>query len=653
MKIFCSLLFVLFVLNFHIYAQQAISYGETITESISSDGEVDVYTFSGVANEKVIIRLTENSSSYPLEPSLELYNPTGNPVESTSDGSQAEINIVLPQTGTYTIFASDVNGDDTGNYALFIQRVMNPGNASIINYGETLTGSISTDGEVDTYSFAGNAGDKIIVRLTENSSSYPLEPLAEVFDPAGDSLLASIDGAQAQMEITLPADGSYMILVSDSYPGDDTGNYALFIQRVIDPGNASIINYGETLTGSISTDGDVDTYSFTGNAGDKIIVRLTENSSSYPLEPLVELFNPAGDSLIAGIDGAQAQMEITLPADGSYMILVSDSYPGDATGNYSLFIQRMVEPGNITRIKFGETLTGSISADGEVDTYVFLGGPGDSIIIRLTENSSSYPLEPFVELFDPSGDLVLSASDGAQAEIGIRINDVGYYTILASDSYPGDDTGNYTIFLYGFMASQILALPDLIEFGDVIISHTANDNFVLFNRGLSAVTNSMNINGDNQANFNVSPSFSNLDAGDSQFVSVEFTPDAIDTIRASILITSTGGEAVVTLKGNGIADPTYIEDHLGLNTIKSFLYPNYPNPFNPTTKIKYSIPTANRVNIKVSDILGREVAILVDEYKNAGLHSVEFDGSHFASGVYFYRIQSGSYTQIRKMVLMK
>lgn len=80
---------------------------------------------------------------------------------------------------------------------------------------------------------------------------------------------------------------------------------------------------------------------------------------------------------------------------------------------------------------------------------------------------------------------------------------------------------------------------------------------------------------------------------------------------------------------------------------------NYPNPFNPVTLIKYDIPTAGFVKISVFDLLGHEVKSLVKEYKGAGSYTVPFDGSSFGSGVYFYRISSGDFTDMKKMILVK
>ncbi len=95
----------------------------------------------------------------------------------------------------------------------------------------------------------------------------------------------------------------------------------------------------------------------------------------------------------------------------------------------------------------------------------------------------------------------------------------------------------------------------------------------------------------------------------------------------------------------------------GNNNIESpsvySLSQNYPNPFNPVTKINYSIPKQGLVMLKVFDILGREVKTLVNDIKTVGSYSVDFNGSELSSGVYFYRLQSAEFTDIKRMLLIK
>jgi hypothetical protein len=80
---------------------------------------------------------------------------------------------------------------------------------------------------------------------------------------------------------------------------------------------------------------------------------------------------------------------------------------------------------------------------------------------------------------------------------------------------------------------------------------------------------------------------------------------------------------------------------------------NYPNPFNPGTTIKYSVPELSKVKLTLFNLLGEEVATLVNEEKVAGYYTVEFNAANLPSGVYFYRIQAGEFVQTKKMILMK
>jgi hypothetical protein len=98
---------------------------------------------------------------------------------------------------------------------------------------------------------------------------------------------------------------------------------------------------------------------------------------------------------------------------------------------------------------------------------------------------------------------------------------------------------------------------------------------------------------------------------------------------------------------------TGIGDKSTGNPRSFYLAQNYPNPFNPSTRIGFRIQGGGVIMLKVFDILGREVAILVNEKMEAGEHNVVFDAAGLPSGVYFYRIQAGEYSASRKMVMIK
>ena len=99
---------------------------------------------------------------------------------------------------------------------------------------------------------------------------------------------------------------------------------------------------------------------------------------------------------------------------------------------------------------------------------------------------------------------------------------------------------------------------------------------------------------------------------------------------------------------------TFIEDENNFTQPKDFLLKqNYPNPFNPSTSIRYSVPRSTIVVIKVYDILGNEIETLVNEEKPIGIYEITWNAENLPSGVYFYRLQTDNFVEIKKMVLLR
>ena len=98
---------------------------------------------------------------------------------------------------------------------------------------------------------------------------------------------------------------------------------------------------------------------------------------------------------------------------------------------------------------------------------------------------------------------------------------------------------------------------------------------------------------------------------------------------------------------------TDVKDNIVINPEDFSLEQNYPNPFNPSTKISWQSPVSSHQTLKIYDVLGNEVATLVNEYKTAGNYEVIFDAKGLSSGIYFYKIQAGSLVETKKMILIK
>jgi hypothetical protein len=128
------------------------------------------------------------------------------------------------------------------------------------------------------------------------------------------------------------------------------------------------------------------------------------------------------------------------------------------------------------------------------------------------------------------------------------------------------------------------------------------------------------------------------------------SPDAVGGAR---LFAGTYDGGVWRRLLSGMISSVPADGHSANVPTQMSLEQNYPNPFNPNTVIGFQLSVASRADLRVYDLLGREVAVLVNSEMSAGHHEVKFDAAGFASGVYLYRLQAGGFVETRKLLLTK
>ena len=316
-----------------------LSFGETVTGSISALAELDSYSFTGTAGDVVRVRMGDgrlDSGSTSIDNQLQVFDPAGVVLGSVVQELDAVVDVTLPATGTYLILASDAGGDQTAPYGLSLQRLNNPGNATTLSFGETVTGSISALAELDSYSFTGTAGDVVRVRMGDGSPAPDsIDNQLQVFDPTGVALGNVTSEVDAVVDVTLPATGTYLVLASDA-GGNQTATYGLSLQRLNNPGNATPIAFGETVSGNIDSIVELDAYVFNGNLGDEVQITMTRTSGS--LDPQIQTYRPDGSNITDCSNfttGAVLVVSCILDVSGDHAILLSDA-GGNETGNYDL-----------------------------------------------------------------------------------------------------------------------------------------------------------------------------------------------------------------------------------------------------------------------------------------------------------------------------
>ena len=132
-----------------------------------------------------------------------------------------------------------------------------------------------------------------------------------------------------------------------------------------------------------------------------------------------------------------------------------------------------------------------------------------------------------------------------------------------------------------------------------------------------------------------------------QFASGDFTP-TVETFQPN---QNSYWDNFKIIQTNHV--PTLIEPEREEILTTFVLNQNYPNPFNPETVISWQLAVDSHVNLTIYNVVGQRVAILVDEQKPAGTHSVKFDASRLASGIYYYKAQAGNYQEMKKMLLLR
>src|SRR5690606_2940877 len=133
--------------------------------------------------------------------------------------------------------------------------------------------------------------------------------------------------------------------------------------------------------------------------------------------------------------------------------------------------------------------------------------------------------------------------------------------------------------------------------------------------------------------------------------------NSIDTQYYKFLDENPGnGEIKYRLKQINLDGTFKYSDEITVNITPPLTFSlsqNYQNPFNPVTRINFSLPEKSKVQLKIYDMLGKHVSDVIDDEKSAGVYNIDFHADDLSSGIYFYILQAGDFNEVRKMILMK
>lgn len=306
-----------------------LEFGKTYSGTISQPNERDSYTVNLQANDRFFVRM---NSVWSAHPQIIILNPDNSQLdESWSGWSRNELTVLAPTTGTYTVLLGDWDGDNTGAYTFFVQRLNNPGLFTSILPGGEIRSSIVEKSEYDTYTFLATSGDRFLLRM---NSSWSAHPQIRVFKPDGTPIGDAWSGwSRNEVSVLASTTGTYTVLVGD-WDGDDFGDYHLYIQRLNNPGGSQFLQSGQTISGSIQGGSGYDTYSITPRGATDMLLRMT---SSWSAHPQIRVFNPDGTPLGDAWSGwSLNELSVRASTTGTYTVLAGD-WDCDDSGTYTLY----------------------------------------------------------------------------------------------------------------------------------------------------------------------------------------------------------------------------------------------------------------------------------------------------------------------------
>jgi|GEM_PF-1826201 len=559
------------------------------------------------------------------------------------------------------------------------------------------------------------SGILLYIRMKATNTTYGSSAMSFINPTFNESILAnSTAGTVSVMQlapVNVTPSGTQTLLVGDSLQFFASGGTGPYTWSVSDTSRAFISSSGwlkGKKSGAVTATAH-DAIGATGNSGTVNIFdfRLSvPDTSLIPASvvdlPLLVTPNTVGFTSV--------QMKVTY-STGSYVQLVEVISAGTLINGWST--DYLISTGNGTATIAASTGSGAVTSGGKLlilrfavpdstpkpsTIYINLSNVvfNQGIPLPLIDNGYFTIANNAVFTISPLSGIIETSAIGKKDSTMFTVRNTGTATLTSSlfvsgsgeftlsttnisvpplDSVKitvyfqpinaGDDTAEiyfstndpYHSNVAAKVIGKILQFPVLslsvhsINFGAVKIGQVKDTTVTITNTG----TDTLKISSisANNAVFTARPTVISVAPGDAFVDTMRFTPAAVTTYNARFLLTSNASTSPDTIYVTGIGE-TSLNVRDGNEVPRVFaLHQNYPNPFNPSTTINYQLPVTNHVTLKVYDAMGREVATLVNEVKEAGSYEVKFDAAKLSSGIYFARLSSDGKSQVKKLMLMK
>lgn len=407
--------------------------------TIQADGG-DVYQF----------RSARPDTSGGFTPSAEIFNSQGASVGIVAPGSASghaasTATITFPKSGTYSVIVSGPLNGSLGAYSLGTLRLNRPcdGAQALSPCSAVVDGAVTGLIRSQIYRLSASANDSYLVRLLRPDANSLFRPRLDIYDQAGAQVLPLNTTDLGRANFTVPADGVYTLVLTDSFDSAQSGAYSLSLLRLNRPCDAGTLSCGVPSAGSLSRALASSVYTYTAGAGESFSVRMLPGSGAP--QPAIEVYDSRGNLVGQPLPGNFAGVDVTKPAAGVYTVIATDSSKTPAASTFTLDLLRTTNACSVPADR-GATVNGVVSATVPFLAYRIAAASGDVLSLRSSSSTAGFASQ--MELYDPDGVRL----DSGVFSLSRKAAAAGNYTVILGAAVPLTAGG------YSF-AWQLLNLP--------------------------------------------------------------------------------------------------------------------------------------------------------------------------------------------------
>jgi YD repeat-containing protein len=410
----------------------ALSCGGIQDSQITTPLTFGSYSLQASQGDVWQFRVARSDNFGSFVPFVEVYDAQGNRVGTAGpvspSGHAAAANVIrIPATGSYFVMVSGPLDGSTGGYSLSTVRLNNtPCAEQALGCSSIVDGSTNGLLRTHVYSLQANAGDNYLIRLLQNNPTALFRPRIDVYDSTGADLQFVNTGDLARQNFTVPADGSYTVLVTDSYDSSQSGSYSFSLLRLNRPCDAGTLSCGAPAPGNLARSLSSGVYTYTAAAAESFSVRMLPTGGVLPA---IEVYDPQGNLTGQALTGTFAGTDVVAPAAGSYTIVALDSSKSPGTGSFTIDLLR-TRNACAQPLLQGQTGSGVVSAAEPFVGYTFSASTGDTLALRSASSTPGFSAQ--MEIYDPNG----SRLDGSVFGLTRKALASGVYTVIVVAAAP-------------------------------------------------------------------------------------------------------------------------------------------------------------------------------------------------------------------------